>query len=1122
MKKFAVILTGLFFAFALQAQSPLNWTGDTDIELFQETGTVHAGSYSCGVIVNTGTQANCDLDNDVPVAVTGGNTFKMSFWGYTSEFVRVRAKLTWSNGNTTYATTYLGPNTGGWQEFSFEGDVPADATDATVGVRFYDVSGFSAGEIQYIDDITFESPTGTPLAVDNGDFEQWSGLSPEPDNYPTDFTADAVGLSVALSWTDATGTQLPAAYLIKASTEDNITLPEDGTFVPDDTDLSDGSGAVNVAFGQEAYSFANLAGSTGYYFKIFPYTNSGANVDYKTDGTPPAAEAQTADVVIINQQDFNAGFGAWTSYSVTGDEEWVIDDIHGMEGTPCAKMTGFVSGTAYPNEDWLISPAMNFNNFDNEIFSFYSAVGYITANETFGVRISTDYDGSGNPNDFTWTDLNPVLPDGGTNWVWTYSDDMDVSSFNGDNVYVAFTYYSDDQDASTWELDNIMITGEGEYVPDPEPTNYPTAFAALAQGQDIDLSWTDATGAQLPAGYLVLGSNDGSFDIPVDGTPVNNDADLSDGYGVLNIAQGAQSCSFNNLPANTTYYFTVYPYTNAGQYIDYKTDGTAPTAEATTIEVSSLLFTDFNDDWGGWTPLSVVGDQVWSRDNTYGLESTPCALMSGYAGGTNYENEDWLISPALDFTATTNEALAFFSAMNYTGPQLELLVSTNYDGTGNPNDFDWTNLTDQVNWSSGAFAWTESGMISLSQFTGNSSVYIGFQFFSTTENSANWEIDDVEVSEAALTPEPTNYPGSFTALANQQTITLSWTDATGDVLPEAYLIKANVQNAIVVPVDGQPVANDPDLSDGIGAMNIAYGVQTYTFTGLTENTTYYFKIFPFTNSGSLIDYKTDGTSPSANATTEENPYTDLLFTTFNESWEDWEQVSIVGDEGWDRDNTYGIEDTPCASMSGYNSGTFENEDWLISPGVVLGPEWLQPRLIFNSAVGYTGPALEVKISTDYDGGGDPGTATWTDLTDQATWPDEGSYFVWTNSGNIDLESYSESTIHVAFVYHSITEAATWEVDNISVQGIFYEGVDETPGDAAVQIYPNPGNGIFNIDSRNRIQALEVYSMTGDLVFQTNPDNNSTSIDLTNLVPGIYFARMIDPDNTTITRKIVIR
>ncbi len=1117
MKKLAFIFLAFFGVFALQAQAPLNWIADTDVEPFQESTNVYEGTYSCGIMVNSGVQGDCDFDSDAAIAVNAGDTFKMSFWGYTSEFVRGRAKLVLSDGSNFFATTYLGPNTGGWEQFIFEGEVPADITTVNVGIRFYDVAGFVPGDIQYLDDFVFESPIGTPHVVDNGDFEQWSGLTPEPTNYPTDFSGEAVGLGAALSWTDAVGAQLPSAYLIKASTEDNIGLPEDGVYLANDLDLSDGTGAANVLYGEEGFSFPNLEGSTTYYFKIFPYSNSGANVDYKTDGTVPSAQVETSDLVNILFTTFDNGWGNWTSYSVTGDQVWVIDDIHGLEGTPCAKMSGF-AGASNENEDWLISPLLDLGNYSNENLSFFSAVGY--TGPALQVKVSSDYDGVGNPNDFTWEDFTDQAqwPPSGSFFEYTNSGALDISYYTDQSIHIAFVFYSTEAESATWELDNILLTGEGQYIPDPEPSNYPADFVAIAQGQNISLTWTDAIGTQLPAGYLVLASDNGAFTLPVDGEAVANDPDLSDGSAVLNIGQGLEACAFNNLEAPITYHFAIFPYTNSGEFIDYKTDGTYPSTEATTVPVSYLLFTDFNDDWGGWTPVSVVGDQVWSRDNTYGLEGTPCALMTGYSGG-NFENEDWLISPELDFSATTNEVLRFYSARSYVGPDLLLKASTDYDGGGDPTSATWTDISDQVNWSTGSFIWTESGAVSLSQFSGNT-VYLAYQFFSTATNSSNWEIDNVELTQEELTGEPTNYPMSFTATAYEQTITLTWDDATGEILPEMYLIKADNQNVIALPVDEVPEANDANLADGQGAMNIEYGLGTYTFIGLEANTTYYFKIFPYTNSGTLIDYKTDGTPPTANATTEENPFTEFLFTTFDDGWEGWEQISVLGDQVWSRDNAYGIEDTPCASMTGYSGSSFANQDWLISPDIELGMYDTEEQLIFYSAAAYSGLPLQVLIANDYNG--DLSTATWDDLSEQVIWPEEGSFFEWTNSGVVDISNWRDNVLNIAFVYQSSDEeSATWEIDNVRVQAIHLIGTNEIDKPKQLSIYPNPGNGIFNIQSANTIQSIQVYSLTGALMAQQKPDNAISQMDLSQLNPGIYFARISDGEGNIITRKIVI-
>ncbi|MCF6185516.1 MAG: T9SS type A sorting domain-containing protein, partial [Bacteroidales bacterium] len=60
-------------------------------------------------------------------------------------------------------------------------------------------------------------------------------------------------------------------------------------------------------------------------------------------------------------------------------------------------------------------------------------------------------------------------------------------------------------------------------------------------------------------------------------------------------------------------------------------------------------------------------------------------------------------------------------------------------------------------------------------------------------------------------------------------------------------------------------------ADDTFTKNIASGIQTVTFSGLNSNTSYDFEIFPYTNSGSNIDYKTAGTIPSASGTTTDTP-----------------------------------------------------------------------------------------------------------------------------------------------------------------------------------------------------------------------------------------------------------
>lgn len=105
--------------------------------------------------------------------------------------------------------------------------------------------------------------------------------------------------------------------------------------------------------------------------------------------------------------------------------------------------------------------------------------------------------------------------------------------------------------------------------------------------------------------------------------------------------------------------------------------------------------------------------------------------------------------------------------------------------------------------------------------------------------------------------EPSNHPASFSCgTSTSSSIALTWTDATGTVIPDGYLIKAsNVSLAAITdPVDGVPEAN------GSFVKNVAQGLQTVSFAGLTASTNYFFKIYPYSNAIININYKT---SPAA-------------------------------------------------------------------------------------------------------------------------------------------------------------------------------------------------------------------------------------------------------------------
>jgi hypothetical protein len=80
-------------------------------------------------------------------------------------------------------------------------------------------------------------------------------------------------------------------------------------------------------------------------------------------------------------------------------------------------------------------------------------------------------------------------------------------------------------------------------------------------------------------------------------------------------------------------------------------------------------------------------------------------------------------------------------------------------------------------------------------------------------------------------------------------------------------------------------------------------------------------------------------------------------------------------------------------------------------------------------------------------------------------------------------------------------------------------VNEKINDESLTIYPNPGNGIFNI-SGFESGTIKVFSEIGKCVYQSEI-NKTEKINLTALSKGIYFCKLIDESGMMQSEKIII-
>ncbi|MCE9539187.1 MAG: endonuclease, partial [Bacteroidetes bacterium] len=237
-----------------------------------------------------------------------------------------------------------------------------------------------------------------------------------------------------------------------------------------------------------------------------------------------------------------------------------------------------------------------------------------------------------------------------------------------------------------------------------------------------------------------------------------------------------------------------------------------------------------------------------------------------------------------------------------------------------------------------------------------------------------------------LKDEPTNHASVFTCdTATSSSITLTWTDANGGPAPDGYLIKSSSISyaAINDPIDGTTEANSTFIH------NVIQGTQTYTFTSLSQSTTYYFKVFPYTNSLTNINYKTSATVPSTNCATTAKLgcATDLIISEYVRGTSFNKYIELYNNTGASVDlSNYSLQlftnGSPTVSTNNALSGTLNNQSTIVyqhsSATIYGGTTTNNTALTFNGDDAVALFKISDSSYVDIFGkiGEDPGTA-WT-------------------------------------------------------------------------------------------------------------------------------------------------
>ena len=197
---------------------------------------------------------------------------------------------------------------------------------------------------------------------------------------------------------------------------------------------------------------------------------------------------------------------------------------------------------------------------------------------------------------------------------------------------------------------------------------------------------------------------------------------------------------------------------------------------------------------------------------------------------------------------------------------------------------------------------------------------------------------------------------------------------------------------------------------------------------------------------------------------------------------DWLTYTTEGTVEWESTN-YGVQ------ANGFNKGV--GEAYLISPAVTAS----DIVLAFSSQKSFNGNDLQLFYSTDFDPSimSQPSDASWTEITDMATWATSQET---TESGNIELHDLT-APIRFAFKYTcEANEAAHWTIVELSISKGQPSGIEDV---ATNEMKVINGKGQVTIETAEAM-PIAIYALTGAQVRQIELVEGTNIVELP---AGIY-------------------
>lgn len=121
----------------------------------------------------------------------------------------------------------------------------------------------------------------------------------------------------------------------------------------------------------------------------------------------------------------------------------------------------------------------------------------------------------------------------------------------------------------------------------------------------------------------------------------------------------------------------------------------------------------------------------------------------------------------------------------------------------------------------------------------------------------------------------------------------------------------------------------------------------------------------------------------------------------------------------------------------------------------------------------------------------------------------------------DYGTLVENTAAIFFDYNEPVITNTTLLTFWELPIVYIAAVEQMTQDETVSVYPNPASNVLYITSENMITDVTLLDLNGKIILKYVNYTDCEKIDVSKVPTGLYFLKLIDDDNNTIIKKIIL-